>query len=87
MRPLDPELRWLAIIGVLLVLCLLMILTGGCALAPSDEMVRELMASERTWCFVSTSVFGNVRMAGTGIKNGRVLCSIEGFSVSSPRGD
>jgi hypothetical protein len=59
------------------------LLMAGCALAPSDDVLRELLKSERSWCFMGTSITTTIRMSGTGIRNGKVTCSLEGMNVES----
>jgi putative VirB-like lipoprotein len=58
-------------------------LVAGCSLAPSDDVIRELVKSERSWCMTVNTVYGTARIAGTGIRNGTVSCSQEGMVVKS----
>lgn len=66
---------------VLLGLSLLLV-TTGCSLAPSDKVMEQLAASERSWCVSITSVYGTVRAGGTGVQGGTMTCTQEGLSVS-----
>jgi len=72
--------------GLFLVLIVVAVLlaTLGCSLAPSDDVLRELVQSERSWCFMGTSIYANIRISGTGLKQGRVSCTMEGMTVTSP---
>lgn len=54
----------------------------GCSLAPSDKVMEQLAASERSWCVSITSVYGTVRAGGTGVQGGTMTCTQEGLSVS-----
>jgi hypothetical protein len=58
-----------------------MLLLTGCSLAPSDDVLRELGKSERSWCVSVTSVYGTVRMGGTGVQGGKMTCLQEGLTV------
>jgi hypothetical protein len=58
-------------------------LLAGCSLAPSDAVLHELATSERSWCFMGTSIYANIRISGTGLKQGRVSCTMEGMTVNS----
>ena len=60
-----------------------LVLAGGCSLAPSDDVLRELVKNERSWCLIVNTVYGTARIAGTGIRNGSVVCSQEGMVVKS----
>ena len=61
-------------------------LFSGCSLAPSDEVIKALVASDRSWCITVNSVYGTARLAGTGLNRGRVMCSQEGMNVSAEDG-
>jgi hypothetical protein len=63
-----------------LVLLVAMVLTG-CSLAPSDKVMDSLAASERSWCVSLSSVYGVLRMGGTGIQGGTMTCTQEGLTV------
>jgi len=54
----------------------------GCSLAPSDKVLEQLAASERSWCVSITSVYGTVRAGGTGVQGGSMTCTQEGLSVT-----
>jgi hypothetical protein len=56
---------------------------AGCSLAPSDQVIKELVASERSWCLSLNTIYGTARMSGTGIDNGSVSCNQEGMVVNS----
>ena len=73
MMPLLGRLVTLAFAGLL----------SGCSLAPSDDVLRTLVNSDRSWCLVITTVYGTGRIAGTGIKQGKVICTQEGMTVTS----
>jgi hypothetical protein len=64
----------------------LVLLLAGCSLAPSDQVLAQLMSSERSWCAVINTIYGTGRFSGTGIKNGRVTCNQEGMTVTSSSG-
>lgn len=66
-----------------LVILASMVLAAGCSLAPSDDVLRELVKSERSWCFMGTSIYANIRISGTGLRNGKVSCTMEGMTVQS----
>ena len=57
--------------------------SSGCSLAPSDDVLRTLVNSDRSWCLVVTTVYGTGRVAGTGLKQGKVICTQEGMTVTS----
>jgi hypothetical protein len=57
------------------------LLLTGCSLAPTDDVVRALVASDRSWCVSINTIYGTARMSGTGLLAGRVVCSQEGMSV------
>ena len=62
-----------------------LLLTGtltGCSLAPSDKVLEQLGKSERSWCVSVTSVYGTIRMGGTGVQGGTMTCLQEGLTVS-----
>lgn len=54
---------------------------AGCSLAPSDKVMEQLAASERSWCVSITSVYGTVRAGGSGIQGGTMTCTQEGLTV------
>ena len=58
------------------------LLVGGCSLAPSDKVLEALGKSERSWCVSVTSVYGTIRMGGTGVQGGTMTCLQEGLTVS-----
>jgi hypothetical protein len=58
-------------------------LLAGCSLAPSDDVIRALVASERSWCITINSVYGTARLSGTGLPRGRIVCSQEGMTVTA----
>jgi hypothetical protein len=60
---------------------LLALALTGCSLAPSDKVMEALAGNERSWCVSITSVYGTVRMGGTGIQGGSMLCTQEGMNV------
>ena len=61
------------------------LLLTGCAsmLTPSDKTMDALSKSERSYCIVISSVYGTMRIAGSGIQGGSVTCTQEGFAVKS----
>jgi hypothetical protein len=61
---------------------LFVVLLGGCSLAPSDDVLKQLGKSERSWCVSVSSVYGVVRMGGTGVQGGAMTCTQEGLSVT-----
>ena len=54
----------------------------GCSLAPSDKVLEQLGKSERSWCVSVTSIYGTIRMGGTGVQGGTMTCLQEGLTVS-----
>jgi hypothetical protein len=54
---------------------------SGCV--NTAEIAKALAASERSWCMSVTSIYGTVRVGGTGLSSGTVVCSQEGLSMSS----
>jgi hypothetical protein len=66
-----------------LLVLLFLVPLAGCSLAPSDQVLAQLMSSERSWCAVINTIYGTGRFSGTGIKNGRVTCNQEGMTVTS----
>lgn len=67
-------MRWMILASLLAV--------TGCSLAPSDKVLRELGKGERSWCVSVTSIYGTIRMGGTGVQGGTMTCLQEGLSVS-----
>ena len=57
-------------------------LTGCAPFMPSDKTMESLMQSERSWCVSVTSVYGTIRMGGTGVQGGTMTCLQEGLTVS-----
>jgi hypothetical protein len=78
-KPVDRGVFFLSLVIVAVLLATL----GGCSLAPSDDVLRELVKNERSWCLIVNTVYGTARIAGTGIRNGTVSCSQEGMVVKS----
>ena len=58
------------------------LLVGGCSLAPSDKVLEALGKGERSLCVSVTSVYGTIRMGGTGVQGGTMTCLQEGLTVS-----
>ena len=54
----------------------------GCSLAPSDKVLEQLGKSERSWCLSLSSVYGTLRMGGTGVQGGTMTCTQEGLAVT-----
>jgi hypothetical protein len=54
---------------------------SGCV--NTAEIAKALAASERSWCMSVTSIYGTVRVGGTGLASGTVMCSQEGLAVTS----
>lgn len=67
-------MRWLFLIPALF-------LTGCMSLGPSDEAIKALASSERSWCVSITSVYGTARLGGTGVQGGSMTCTQEGLAV------
>jgi hypothetical protein len=59
------------------------VIATGCCVAPSGNVLRELVKSERSWCFAASGIATNIRISGTGIRNGKVICSMEEMQVES----
>ncbi len=66
---------WLVLLSISLVLT-------GCSLAPSDKVMEQLGQSERSWCVSLSSVYGTLRMGGTGVQGGTMTCTQEGLAVT-----
>ena len=58
------------------------VLLTGCSLAPSDKVMEQLGKSERSWCLSLSSVYGTLRVGGTGVQGGTMTCTQEGLSVT-----
>jgi len=58
----------------------------GCSLAPSDKVLEALGKSERSWCISISSIYGVVRMGGSGIQGGTMTCTQEGLAVKDDAG-
>lgn len=54
----------------------------GCSLAPSDRVLEQLGKSERSWCVSVSSVYGVIRMGGSGVQGGAMTCTQEGLTVT-----
>ena len=67
-------MRWLILLSI--------VGLTGCSLAPSDKVLEQLGKSERSWCVSVTSVYGTIRMGGTGVQGGTMTCLQEGLTVS-----
>lgn len=63
-----------------------MLVLTGCSLAPSDKVLEQLAASERSWCVSITSVYGTMRAGGTGVQGGTMTCTQEGLTVKDDSG-
>lgn len=59
----------------------LALLASGCALSPSADVMRELGKSERSWCVSVSTVYGTLRMGGSGVQGGAMTCTQEGLSL------
>lgn len=60
-------------------ICLIM--TMGCSLIPSDKMLEQLSQNERSWCISISSVYGVLKMGGTGAQSKKMSCTTEGLTV------
>ena len=67
-------MRWL--------ICVVVLTLTGCSLAPSDKVLEQLGKSERSWCLSLSSVYGTLRVGGTGVQGGTMTCTQEGLAVS-----
>ena len=56
---------------------------AGCSLAPSDQVIHEFAQSDRSWCVAVNTVYGTLRMGGTGITGGKAICNQEGWNVDT----
>ena len=68
------------IMAQVLIILLTLWLTG-CSLAPSDKVMEQFSQNERSWCVSITSVYGTMRMGGTGVQGGSMKCTQEGLQV------
>lgn len=64
------------------ILSFALLLTGCMSLGPSDEAIKALASSERSWCVSITSVYGTARLGGTGVQGGSMTCLQEGLTVT-----
>ena len=55
---------------------------GGCSLGPSAAQLKALTDSGRSWCLGVTSVYGTLRVGGSGIEGGTMKCSQEGMELN-----
>ena len=67
-------MRWLILLSI--------VGLTGCSLAPSDKVLEQLGKSERSWCLSLSSVYGTLRMGGTGVQGGTMTCTQEGLAVT-----
>mgnify|MGYP001574484467 CR=1 FL=1 len=55
---------------------------NGCMSAA--DMIDSLSKSDRSWCLSLTTIYGTVRVGGTGADQAVVLCNQEGLKVDMP---
>ena len=65
-----------------LALVLLGLTVAGCGVLISDEQIAALSASNRSWCLSLTTIYGTVRMGGSGATDAVVLCNQEGLRLT-----
>jgi hypothetical protein len=58
------------------------LMLGGCMSAA--DMIDSLSKSDRSWCLSLTTIYGTVRVGGTGADQAVVLCNQEGLKVDAP---
>ena len=61
------------------------LLLTGCSLVDAD-IIKALSTSDRSWCVSVTSVYGTVKMGGSGVAHGKMLCNGEGWSIENGLG-
>lgn len=65
-----------------LAVVLILLMLNGCMSAA--DMIDSLSKSDRSWCLSLTTIYGTVRVGGTGADQAVVLCNQEGLKVDMP---
>ena len=65
-----------------LAVVLVLLMLNGCMSAA--DMIDSLSKSDRSWCLSLTTIYGTVRVGGTGADQAVVLCNQEGLKVDMP---
>ena len=66
-----------------LLILLLPLFLAGCIGADMKEAVIEMSKSDRSWCASVTTIYGTVKMGGSGLGQGRMICNGEGWQLDS----
>ena len=63
------------------------LLLAGCSPISAD-IVKALSSSTRSWCTSVTTIYGTLKMGGTGLPVGKMNCNGEGWSIdaNAPQG-
>lgn len=62
---------------------LVMVLASGCIGADMKEAVIEMSKSDRSWCASVSTIYGTVKMGGSGLTQGKMTCNGEGWAIDS----
>ena len=65
-----------------MIVVIVLILTG-CSLAPSDKVLKALVASDRSWCFSAVTIYGRGAFGGSGVHSGSMTCNLDGLALKS----
>lgn len=57
----------------------------GCS-PVTAEMIEHLSKSDRSWCITITTIYGTAKLGGTGLRQGKMGCTGEGWTVDSAMG-
>jgi len=63
-----------------------MLIPIGCSMAPTDQVLAQLAQSDRSWCVSVTTVYGTLKMGGSGADQGVAICTGEGFTRNAGQG-
>lgn len=47
------------------------------------EAVIEMSKSDRSWCASVSTIYGTVKMGGSGLQQGKMVCNGEGWQIDS----
>lgn len=65
-----------------LILGTLVLIVAGCA-PLSQETMQALATSDRSWCVSVTTIYGTLKMAGSGLDAGSLACNAEGMLLNA----
>ena len=66
-----------------LTLGIVALLGTGCIGADMKEAVIEMSKSDRSWCASVSTIYGTVKMGGSGLQQGKMTCNGEGWAIDS----